>query len=104
MTRLNLHHKFHAVPTEYGGRKYPSKKQAQYAQELELRIKAGEVLFYLEEVPFRLPGGIIYRLDFMEFWANGEVHLVETKGMKTRDYLIKKRMVETLFPVSIEEV
>ena len=105
MTRLpQLRHKFNAQRTEYAGRRYPSKKQANYAQELDLRVKANEVLFYLEEVPFRLPGGVVYRADFIEFWVNGEVHIVDTKGYRTQDYIAKKRMVEALYPVKIEEV
>ncbi len=110
MTRITgaafegVRHKFHAVPTLYDGRRYPSKKQAEYARMLGLRVRAGEVLFYLEEVPFRLPGNVTYRLDFLEFWANGEVHCVDTKGVRTPVYQIKKKQVEELYPIQIEEV
>ena len=95
-------HKFHAKPTEFRGRVYPSKIQARYAQQLELRKQAGEILFWLEEVPFKLPGGIKYYLDFMEFWASGEVHCVEVKGMDTPLGKLKIQQVETLYPVKIE--
>ena len=101
---IPISHKFHAKPTEFGGRTYPSKAQARYAQELELRKRAGEVLFWLEEVPFGLPGGIKYRLDFLEFWANGEVHCVEVKGMDTPVGKLKIQQVEALYPVKVEIV
>ena len=104
MRSLEITHKFHAKPTEFNGRVYPSKAQARYAQELELRKRAGEVLFWLEEVPFVLPGGIKYRLDFLEFWTNGEVHCVEVKGFDTPVGKLKIQQVEALYPVSIEVV
>ena len=44
------------------------------------------------------------RIDFVVFWANGEVTFVDVKGMKTEQYKAKKRMVETMYaPVRIEE-
>lgn len=105
MTRFNqIKHKFNAVPTEHDGIRYDSKKEARYAQELGLRIKAGEVIFYLRQVPIDLQGGVKYRVDFVEFWADGTVHFVDCKGMKTKEYIMKKKMVESLYPIKIEEV
>jgi len=101
MTRLR--HKFNAKPTDYQGVRYASKKEAHYAMELDLRVKAGEVLFYLSQVPFDLPGNTKYRADFMEFWADGSVHIIDVKGLRTPEYKTKKRMVEALYPVKIEE-
>ncbi len=90
-------HKYRARRTVLGdGRKYPSGKQARYAQELDLRVKAGEVLWYLEEVPFRLPGGVKYRLDVLEFHADGTVHLVEVKGKKTAKTMTTKTATKTM--------
>lgn len=97
-------HKFHAEPVEQGGRKYASKKEARYAAELELRKQSGEVLFWLEQVPFRLPGGVTYRLDFLEFLSCGEVRCVDVKGHRTEQYILKKKQIEAIYPVEIEEV
>ena len=97
------YHKFHAKPTDYKDIRFHSKKEAQYAAELDLRIKAGEVVFYLRQVPFDLLG-VVYRVDFAEFWTNGEVHFVDVKGMRTREFITKKKQVEALYPVKIEEV
>lgn len=102
MTRITRH-KFNAAPTEYRGMRFASKKEAKYAQELDLRIKAGEVLFYLKQVPFHLPGKVIYRVDFAEFRADETVHFVDVKGYRTSEYRMKKKMVESLYPVKIEE-
>ncbi len=97
-------HKFHAKPTEVNGHRYASKKEAQYAQELELRKRAGEVFFWLEQVPFRLPGGVVHRVDFMEFWADGTMHCVEVKGLDTPMGKLKRKMVEAEYPITIEVV
>lgn len=98
-----IRHKYNAVQTIRDGIKFPSKKEARWYDELKLRVKAGEVVFFLRQVPFHLPGGVKYVCDFVEFWANSEVHIIETKGVKTTDYIAKKKMVEALYPVKIEE-
>ena len=98
---MRIYHKFHAKPTQYKGIRYHSKREAQYAAQLDLRVKGGEVLFYLRQVPFQLPTSI-YRLDFMEFWADGSVHLVEVKGMETPLGKLKREQVQALYPVEIE--
>lgn len=99
-----VRHKFSAVRTEVDGLKFPSKKEARYYAELKIRVAAGEVLFFLMQVPFHLPGGVKYVLDFMEFWADGSVHCVETKGVETEAFKLKKRLVEATYPVKIEVV
>ncbi len=97
-------HKFNARTTDVDGIKFQSKKEARYYQELKLRQKAGEVVFFLRQVPFDLPGGVKYRVDFVEFLADGSVRFVDVKGMKTETYKTKKRIVEATYPIQIEEV
>lgn len=96
-------HKYNAQPVDIDGYRFPSKKEGRYYQELKLRVKAGEVVFFLRQVPFHLPGGVTYRLDFMEFRSDGTVHCIDTKGYKTSQYKDKKKLVEALYPVEIEE-
>lgn len=97
-------HKFHAMPTEFQGVKYASKKEARYAQELLLRQKAGEVVFALRQVPFYLPGSVRHVIDFQEFHADGTVHFVEVKGYDTPLGKLKRKMVEAIYPIKIEVV
>ncbi len=102
-------HKYHAVRTEYNGKAYPSKKEAKHAEENDLRIKAGDLSFYMEQVPIKLPGKITYRVDFVEFTQVAnlplyEVHFVEVKGYKTKVGAIKIKQVEDLYPIKIEVV
>jgi hypothetical protein len=95
-------HKFRAVATELDGYRFDSKKEARYYRDLKLRARSGEVVFFLRQVPFHLPGGVTYRVDFQEFHADGTVHFVDVKGMVTKDFTMKKKMVEALYPVEIE--
>ncbi len=98
-------HKYGAVAVETDGIKFSSKKEARYYQTLKLRQAAGEVVQFLRQVPFYLPGGVKYVCDFMEFRADGTVHFIDTKGMLTESFKAKKRMVEQLFaPIVIELV
>jgi len=99
-----IKHKFNAKKVEYDGIKFDSKKEGNYYLELKLRQKAGEVLFFLRQVPFHLPGQVTYRVDFLEFHTDGTVHAVDVKGMKTKDFIMKKKMVEDLYPIEIEIV
>lgn len=84
--------------------KFDSKKEAKYYEELKLRKAAGEVEYFLLQVPFHLPGGVVYKCDFQEFLPDGSVRYVDTKGYETAEFKIKKKQVEALYPVIIEIV
>lgn len=99
-----IRHKFNAKPCEYDGKKFDSKKEARYYLSLKKRQEAGEVLFFLRQVPFDLPGNVKYRLDFLEFHSDGTVHAIDVKGFKTDIYILKKKQVEAVYPIIIEEV
>jgi len=99
-----IKHKFRAKPQEYDGIKFPSKKEALRYMHLQALKKRGEVLFFLRQVPFYLPGGVKYVLDFMVFWADGIVTMEDSKGLKTPMYIAKKKMVESIYPIEITEV
>jgi hypothetical protein len=95
--------KYHAVLTEVDNIKFQSKKEAKYYRELLCRVHAGEVKYFLRQVPFRLKGGVKYVVDFMEVWVDGSIHFVDVKGCKTEMYRVKKRLTEAEYPVRIEE-
>ena len=105
MVLVRIHrHKFNAKPVEYDGIKFPSKKEGAYYLQLKLRVKAREVVFFLRQVPFHLPGGVTYRVDFQEFHADGRVRFVDVKGVETKEFIAKKKLVEAIYPVEIEIV
>ncbi len=96
--------KYHARRTGH----YASKKEAKYAAELKLMKEAGEIEFWLEQVPFRLPGGTTYRLDFLVFrmdsMGSWDLEFIEVKGMKIRLGEIKRHQVEEIYGIHIEVV
>jgi hypothetical protein len=101
---FNLRHKFKAKPVLDDGHRYDSKLEWQFKNHLELLKKSGEVLFFLRQVPFHLPGGLVYKLDFMPFYSDGTVRLFDPKGVETPEFKMKKKMVEEIYPVEIEIV
>lgn len=99
-----LKHKFRAIPTELDGIKFASKKEAKRYRELKLLEKAGELLFFLRQVPFHLPGNVKYVCDFLCFWKDDSVTIEDVKGIKTPMYILKKKQVEAIYPVIITEI
>ena len=101
--RQRIRHKFGAKRTKRDGQTFDSQKEGRYYDELKLRVLAGDVLFFLMQVPFHLPGGVKVVVDFVEFWKDGTVHIIDVKGHKTPQYIRNKKMVETIYPIEIEE-
>ena len=77
---------------------YASKREAEYAAELQSKKRTGELLEFLEQVPVRLPGKIKYVVDFMLIMADGTVRFVEVKGVETPVYKLKLRLLEEARP------
>lgn len=99
--------KYNAIPAEYNGIRYPSKHEAQTAQDLDLQVKAGEIDFYLRQVNFPLPG-CTYRADFVTFkairgiecpgWPNFIIKVVEAKGYPTQSWKMKQKLFKETYP------
>lgn len=56
--------KYNAQKTIVDGWTFDSKAEAKRYHELKLMQKNDEIQYFLCQVPFRLPGNIIYRVDF----------------------------------------
>jgi hypothetical protein len=97
-------HKFGAVRCERDGKRFPSKLEARYYDRLRILQNSGQVLFFLRQIPFDLPGSTRYVCDFQVFYSNGDISFVDTKGKDTALSLTKRKMVEDLYPVTIEIV
>ncbi len=96
--------KYSAKLTVVDGITFHSQKEARYYSALKLRKQAGEILMFLRQVPFQLPGNTKYFVDFQEFHSDGSVHFIDVKGQMTEVFKLKKRQVEELYPVEIEIV
>lgn len=84
--------------------RFDSKMEARYYDQLKLRQRAGEVVMFLRQAPFHLPGNVTYRVDFVEFLADGTVHFVDVKGQTLKEFVKIKKLVEAHYPVEIEVV
>lgn len=97
--------KYHNVKVQVDGFRFDSVLEARtYAALKLLRDVTKEVRFFLRQVPFHLPGSIIYRLDFQVHYTNGQVRHLDSKGVETKEFKLKKRLVEATYPVQIEQV
>lgn len=97
-------HKFKAKPCESDGIKFGSKAERAYYHRLQAMQKAGEVAFFLRQVPFDLPGNTKYFVDFQVFHSDGTITFIDVKGMSTPMFIMKKKQVEDLYPIEIEVV
>lgn len=97
-------HKYHAISTEVDGHKFPSKSEGAYYAHLKLEQASGRLVFFLRQVPIHLPGGTKLVLDFVEFYANGEIHWRDVKGQILSDFRTKRREIQALYPFKIQTV
>ena len=67
--------KYKNKKTPYNGIIYDSQREAQYAQDLDLRVRAGDLKSWRRQVPIELKvnGHLIYRyrIDFVEINNDG---------------------------------
>lgn len=75
-------------------------QERRYAEDLELRRRAGRVLFWTAH-PFslRLARSTHYRPDFLVVEADGSTDVVEVKGHWEDDARAKIKIAASLFPV-----
>src|ERR1035437_6900868 len=97
--------KHHNIICEFEGIRFQSKLERDYYKNNLLpRYKRGQVKWFLLQVPFSCGGGVKYRADFLEVWADGSIHIIDCKGMRTQAFINKKKQVEALYPIHIQEV
>lgn len=92
--------KFNAKTQSYGGRTYHSMKEANYAMELDWRIKAGEVKEWIPQykLDLRVNGEHIanYYIDFKVVLSDETVELHEVKGFETDVWRLKWRITQAI--------
>ena len=96
--------KYRNTPTETDGKRFDSKLEARRYQALTLLWKAGEVKWFLRQVPFDLPGGRKYRADFLIVWSDNRITVEDTKGIDTAMSKLKRDQVRDLYGVDVELV
>ena len=119
--------KYRSQKVVLDGEKFDSKKEARRYRELMLLQSAGEIRLLRRQVPFELipaqrepdtvgkRGGKIkgkvleravnYVADFVyEDVHTGDMVVEDTKGMKTKDYIIKRKLMLWVYGIRIKEV
>lgn len=93
--------------TEYDGRRFDSAHEAEVYRELQLRAKAGELAGIACQVDFYLPGGVIYRADFVTRDRDGAWRVLDAKSpatSKDKVYRLKRRLMRECLGIEVEEV
>lgn len=84
--------------TVYNGNTYDSMKEARYARDLDMRLRAQDIRGWERQVPIPLEayGKKIcsYIVDFVVMHKNGQKEYVEVKGFKTAVFRLKWKMFE----------
>jgi len=95
--------KYGAKKTTVYGHMFDSKREAEYYLELLDLKRRGEVVSITLQPSFELLEGFVdnagykqlpitYTPDFLVRYADGHTEVVEVKGMKTRDYILRKKL------------
>lgn len=100
--------------TELDGRTFDSRKEATRYAELQLMQRAGLISDLQTQVPFEVVPSqkrngktverpVKYVADFV-YTENGETVVEDAKGMKTKEYIIKRKLMLYEFGIQIKEV
>ena len=109
---------------------FDSRKEAQRYRELKLLLLAGEIIGLQMQVPFELvpaqyeetgavyskgprkgqpkqgkciEKSVVYIADFV-YWQDGQRIVEDTKGVRTTDYIIKRKLMLHKYGIRIREV
>ena len=106
--------KYHNKKVTINGEIFDSKKEAARWQELLLLQRAGKISHLNRQVTYELiPSQYIdgkcversvkYVADFV-YKENGQLIVEDTKGMKTPEYIIKRKLLLSVYGIRIKEV
>lgn len=99
--------KYGNQPTEYEGRRFDSRHEAQVYECLRLECLAGKHIGLACQAFFYLPGGVKYIADFVTHEADGTYRVYDAKSEATRmdkTYRLKKRQMKNCLGIEIEEL
>lgn len=106
--------KYRNKKVEVNGMTFDSKKEARRYKELLLLEKAGAIQDLQTQVKYvlipsqRIDGKVVerecaYKADFV-YIENGETVVEDTKGFKTKDYIIKRKLMLKEYGIRIREI
>jgi len=97
--------KYNSKTKEYNGRVYHSIKEAAYARDLDLMIKAKEIKSWKPQVRLSLDVNDYhicnYIVDFEVITSDGTKEYHEVKGFETEVWRLKRKLFEALYDESL---
>ena len=130
ISHSNKKSKYHSIATCIDGISFDSRKEARRYQELKLLEKAGQISNLEMQVPFELVSAqyeaceevytkgahkgerkrgaciekaVTYKADFM-YIEDGKIVVEDTKGVKTKDYIIKRKLMLWVHKIRVKEI
>lgn len=95
-------HKYAAKAVVIDGIRFDSRREGRLYESLKARVAAGEVAFFLRQVPIHLQGGTKLVIDFLVFFTDGRPpEFLDAKGFETQVFKVKRREVEAAYPIRI---
>ena len=106
--------KYHSRKTTVDGIEFDSQKEARRFREPCLLERAGKITELQQQVKFelipsqRIDGKVVerpctYVADFV-YMENGKKVVEDTKGFKTKDYIIKRKLMLHVHGIRIQEI
>lgn len=97
--------KYRNVRASAKGMSFDSGKEAADAQKFLLGVRQGEWIAYLHHVHFPLPGKTYYEADHVLVNKDLTVSVYDSKGgVRTKEYLLKKRLFKERYGNEIIEI
>ena len=103
LVRAQNRNKYHAHKTTVYGRTFDSKREAEWYMMLREKLRLGEIKHLECQPTYTLLEGfhdnqgkpqkpITYTPDFLVEYDDGRREVIEVKGVRTRDYLLRKKL------------
>ncbi len=96
--------KYRANKTSIDGHTFDSKKEADYYCELKLKLQAKEINGFCLQPTFMLAPGLKYKADFIVFNTDNSYDVIDVKGIRTKEYITKKKVFEDKYNMKITEI
>jgi len=104
MIKRKTYSKYKAKPIYIDGYRFDSIKESEYYKKLNLRQKAGDIKYFLRQVPLHLSPKVTYRIDFVIVDHEDKISYFEVKGYMTPLSQAKISWAEQLFDIKINIV
>ena len=115
MIKARVRNKYGARKVTVDGIRFDSMREARLYQELKLLEKAGVIKNLALQVPFEvipaqkdgngktLERKVIYKADFT-YWEDHNFVVVDAKGVRTKEYIIKRKLMLQRYGIRVREV